>query len=409
MHTMILPSVPMAIPNKDNSIDTMGMGPAQMDWHEGSPQSTPEVDVTYTENFAEGAVFPPRPDTINQIMWLTYKDGSESKFGFENYLAFEEGGLDVPNKQVLNWSKLEHIEPTLVCESYYNTSDLINTRCLFNGFTIVKGNASTFQLENGTSDDGWSFGPLTTLEYAKINYMDATTKIGEVILTTSDYIYNNQSLKESIAYFNVTINATIGTEIKYDLQVILKFTVTHNITATTYKYGVDIDWSTCLDFPISDTLNTGDDFSLLATDSVIITVIKEDFTTYPIAQFQTNPENDTAIFEIGGIVYAYAQFTKNYEIQGTIGTYNTTRIYVAEAALSLGGTKPSSQVFVIFDGFKYNQSSGLRFDPYVLIRSSIISDGGAIPWSGLLLTVLGLLAVISVFFWCKRINQYPIQ
>jgi uncharacterized membrane protein YkvI len=92
--------------------------------------------------------------------------------------------------------------------------------------------------------------------------------------------------------------------------------------------------------------------------------------------------------------------TTQYTINGSSQVYNTTRIYVQNAVHDQNGNV--SSIYVVFDGFKYGQSTGLSFDPAVITPYSETSSDQASslmggPSSGLIIGILiVVIAVVAV-------------
>ncbi|MHA1831356.1 MAG: hypothetical protein ACTSWR_07495, partial [Candidatus Helarchaeota archaeon] len=169
------------------------------------------------------------------------------------------------------------------------------------------------------------------------------------------------------------------------------------ITSTIFKYGMDIDWSKCKAFPTTIPLSTGDDFTLLSND--LITVSNGN---WQIGHFTTDPENRTAIFTKNGNELGREYFTTQYQIKGSPTTYNTTRIYIQNESDPGGIYEPPyvSKVFVCFDGFKYNQSTGLIFDPIIVIPCS--SSIGLFYLIIFIIILAGISAVPVIFIMKRR-------
>lgn len=381
---------------------------AQADWHVGTNISTSELDLTYQNLFHEPS------NSYTQRMWIEYKDNTRSTFGFDFAFTFSPGGINATH--VLNWSKVIYNGPILTSGSTLEGTIGVGIAVKFNGFIIVNGTAGDVELVLREEPNKWGYGPKNTTGMASLFYMrqesffnstdwNLTMKIGAVNLTTRDYSYEGRSLKESIATFNISINAVITDSFNFThIPVVLDFRVTHNITKNTWKYGADIDWSAVKDFPCRNQLSTGDNFSLVANDALVL-AINHDLTNtdggVQLGNYTTNTENDTAIFVLDGVEYAREYFTTHYLINGT-EPHNTTRIFIANATHSADNLSAyASQTFIIFDGFKYNQSLGFEFDPFVVVPCSEVHDVG-IPWTGLLFQLLGVLTVVSIVFSIKK-------
>ncbi len=377
-------------------IKDAGFG-SNANWHTDSSQITPEVDVTYTYEY-KTTIDPTHEADLLQTMTLNYKDGTGSSVGFQNVLQFFAGGLDVTNELVLDWDKLRYIEPTLLTTTTINNEN-VQSRSKFNGFDIVKGSSQDIKMAQSYSDaNDWNYVINDTIYLGKIEFANRTTTIGDVILSTRNYTHNSLELKESIADFNVTIDATIGNSTTiYNITAILNVHVVHNITYTDYKYGVVIDWDAYKDFPTNIPINTGDQFFLVAQDRLNVGP-----GTWQIGTFDINNANDTAIFNYQGTEYARQFLTTEYSINGTTPLQDTNRIYYALSAHSeLYGD--FSRVFVCFDGFKYNQSTGLTFDPRVLLPiSAVVSDSSIIGIPVFVLISVGAVVVVIIIKRFRR-------
>jgi hypothetical protein len=387
------------------------------DWHEGMNQSTSQVDVTYTTEYSTimGATNTMPLGLFSQNMQLTYNDGSDAKVVFEIHCVFDQGGLDVSNKKVLDWNKLNHIELIMHSESMVNgtwTSTMYN----FQGFVIVSGNAGDLSLSK-VNDGGNSFYAINNV-IGSISYWSNAAKIGEVMLSTEQYTFNGETLQESVATFNVTINSMLsnlalgnsGIETQTPVPTVLTFQVTHKATDTEYKYGANIDWSGAKAFPTMPSLTTGQNFSLVAQD-----LLSYSYSTEPggkvtsLSTFSTNANNDSAIYFLNGTEVCREQLTTQYTMDGSSQVHNTTRIYMENAIQSDAGS--ASSIYVVFDGFRYNESTGLAFDPAVIMPNSIASSSGQ-GSTGLdlmvpLLIGAALIAIVAVVFVRRRHNSPP--
>ncbi len=375
---------PTSITATPDSLTTYGWE-AQADWHNGTDISTPEVDLTYSldSNVKQGDAI------LYQNMFLDYKDKTYTRVGFQITISFAEGGLNLETKEVLNWSKVKASSISMISDSFQNKNNL-RTEFRFDGFDIINGTAEDLQLGFGSDGESWNYYPENVV--GTIHFQDGTYKIGNVTLSTRDYTYDNRTLKESIAEFDVAMNATIGTNTtRCHIPILLSFQIIHNVTATVYKYGMDIDWSDCKAFPTTIPLQTGDDFTLIAND--LVTVANGE---WQIGHFTTDPQNRTAMFIQDGVELGREYFTTHYRIKGDPTIRNTTRIYIANASDpgDIYEEPYVSKVFVCFDGFKYNQSIGLVFDPTVIIPCS--EYDGIIPWANLLFSAIIIIAFISI-------------
>ena len=77
-----------------------------------------------------------------------------------------------------------------------------------------------------------------------------------------------------------------------------------------------------------------------------------------VKQFSTDANNDTALYLVNGQVMCRELLTMQYTIDGSSQVYNTTRIYVPDNVVASSGSsylENQSAVYVVFDGFKYNE------------------------------------------------------
>lgn len=363
-------------------------------WHDGSNQSTSLVNVTYSENYS--TVSQPINNTMTQMsllqrfMWLQYNDNTGARVGFELHCVFYPGGINISEQKVVNWSKLYNIELILHSESWeFNTT--VGTMYSFQGFDIVKGNATNVSLTKINEGNG-SFFYAVNNTIGSISYWTNYANIGNIQLSEG---VNN----ESIAKFNVSVNANInnGGSSGYQSNVTqdpvsatFSFTVTHNLTATEYKYGANVNWSSSKSFPTSIPMKSGDHYSLVARDLLMFYV---GGTNGEIKQFSTDAGNDTAIYSMNNNTLCKELFTTNYSIDNGTHLFNTSRIYVSDSTHDQFGNV--SSVFVVFGGFIYGNSSSLSFDPAVITQNSIKS-GGLSFGSGSLLPYVVVIAVIAI-------------
>jgi hypothetical protein len=354
------------------------------DWHDGTNQSTPGTSVTYSDQYL--LISNGQQDCLSRYMWLNYNDGTGARVGFELHCVFNLGGLDIANQKVLNWSDLNHIELILHSEGYVNGTWL-GTMYSFEGFSIVSGNASSVSLSRYNNSDS-SFYNLNNV-IGSVSYWSDSATIGNVTLNTINYTSQGKGLEESIATFNVTIDSVISdgsitgnSQTEMPAPTVLSFQITHNATATEYKYGASIDWSGAKDFPTSAHMVQGQDYSLVASD---LLMFNYGMNSTEVKQFSTDANNDTAIYLVNGQVMCREFFTMQYTIDGSPAELNTTRIYVPDDVLSSTGSTISgnqSAVYVVFDGFKYGNSTGLTFDPAVVTPNTLAPSNGASSSSG---------------------------
>jgi len=386
-------SVPINIPNFENiSIISAGFG-SNADWHEEDNKSTTEVDILYLESMgfeeASGQYM------LEQRMAINYKDGTNANAGFATGLKFKEGG--VIGGVVADWSKVNYTEPT-----FYSSSPLPNKTVAanykFNGFEIYKGNSANIDLCNITLSGAWALKLNESKRIGVINILTRNYKVGAVTLSTTEVLYEGNMVTQSIAEFDIIVNATIGnTTHTHDTPVIYKFEVRHMINETRYKFGVEINWTGYEDFPSELNMNIGDEYFLVANDRLSVHI-----ETFGINTFFSNVENDTAIFKHEDEEICRQYFTTAFKINLTGSDTNTRRLYLQNYT-NQGGL--ASRVFVFFDGFRYGQSNGIKYDPTIVIPCSytpIPSDDNIISFSNLFLGFLAISIVALVMIVKKR-------
>ncbi len=367
------------------------------DWHDGANQSTPPVDVTYFEQYS--LITNGQQECLSQYMELTYNDGSGAQIGFEIHCVFNPGGLDIANQKVLNWGDLNHIELILHSQSTMNGT-WTGTMYNFQGFDIVRGNASDLNITRNYDQNTGSWYTSLNNVIGSVSYWSDAAKISAVTLSTENYTHQGSTIQQSLATFNVTIDSEISngpsrgsSSDSVSVPTVLTFQITHNATDTEYKYGANIDWSTVKAFPTMNSLTTGQNYSMVAQDLLSFSYSGGPGTVVTqIKAFSTDRNNDSAIYFLNGTEMCRELLTTQYTIDGSSNVHNTTRIY--EANSLQGDTGNSSSIYVVFDGFKYNQSTGLSFDPAVITPNSVSSSNG--QNSNGLDSILPLVIVIAV-------------
>ncbi|MHA1273818.1 MAG: hypothetical protein ACTSQP_20215 [Promethearchaeota archaeon] len=357
--------------------------PSNENWHKDDALSNDVVSITYTETLSESDE--KQCDYFYyQTMLISFKDGTDTKVGFEFVNQFLKDGVDADKNTITDWDYLVYIEPTLIFESSVGPI-FYQARYKFNGFYIVKGTVDDIEFENQTDDKSWYLTPKNII--GTIEFSNRSIQIGDINIKTRDYSGGIAS-KEVIINFDVYINATIGTgnNIRY-IPATLMVEVIHNINSTYYKYGVDVDWSKYKAFPTSENMSTGDDFCLVAYDRLNV-----GYGTGEITQFTVNDEKDQAIFTQNGIEYARQDFTTHYDIKNNESNLETERIYYKADSYDADMNRYTSKVFVCFGGFKYNQSTGIEFDPAFIFPSGF----GTILIVILVALGIGITAVVIV-------------
>jgi len=374
-------SGPLTFQGNDQSIQALD----NANWETGTNQSTSLAGVNYIE-------YMPQANILQRSMELSYP--SQSRLGLNILYTFNPGGMNDSassypnyNPQVLNWTQLNGISLSLSENGNYNGLGWGSTY-EFDGFDIVNGTAQQLSLHQVGNSTNYAYmlnNIVGSIWYANCS----AAEIGPVTLTSENAKYNGTAMTDSIATFNVTLDAQIintqmvrpgpgGMEIPphqtlNDVPVVLTFQVTENSAYTAYKYGVNVDWSADNAFPTTG-LNNGDSFTLVSFDNLGFETSQS--STSPIQNiffFSTDAQNDSAIYSVNGTELCQELFPLNYTINGSSETYNTTRIYAKYqnynqiSALNVTG---NSDMFVGFGGFNYNETSGFSFDPTVITYSS---------------------------------------
>ena len=391
-------SIPKNTLNYENaSIKSAGWG-SNADWHVEDNKSTAEVDVTYTESL--GVDVASGLDMLEQRMGMNYKDGTDANAGFATGLKFNDGGID--GGVVDDWSKINYTEPTFYSSSSISGQSM-TTNYKFNGFEIYKGNSTSIDIINISLSEGWALKLDESKRIGVIDVLLKNYKIGAITLTTNEVLYEGNMVTQSIAEFDVIVNATIGNSTQtYDTQVIYKFEVKHMINETRYKFGVDINWTGYEDFPSELNMNFGDEYFLVANDRLSVHL-----ETFGINTFYSNAENDTAIFKNNDEEICRQYFTTAFKINLTGSDTNTRRIYLPNASYhSSGGF--DSRVFVFFEGFRYGQSYGFSFDPTIVVPCDYTpepTDDNLISFGYLFLGFIALSISVLAITVKKRKNR----
>ncbi|MFX0037078.1 MAG: hypothetical protein ACFE9I_15715 [Candidatus Hermodarchaeota archaeon] len=381
---------------KVETLKSAGWG-SNADWHEGANQSTIEVDLTYEESIKleqDSGMY-----MLEQTMGIHYRDGTYSDAGFCGRIRFNDGGII--GGVVVDWNKVNTSGISFTSVSS-DGNQTVHSEYNFNGFEIFKGNSTDLALTNNSLVKGWAIAPDETKKIGEIDIRTKNYKIGEVNLSTNQVLLNGSLTTESIVEFDVVINATIGNSTnRYDVPVIYKFEVRHMINQTSYKYGIDIDWSGLEGFPTDLTMNYGDDYVLVGNDR--LHVGGKGTMDFVLSTFSCNPENDTATFTYDNEFICQEHFTTAFKINRTGVDIDTKRYYSQYNNEDFFGNI-GSRVFVFFDGFKYGKSTGFSFDPTVIIPCYYTpseEDDQQIPFSNLFL-VLFVISIVAVVIIVKK-------
>ncbi|MHA1471778.1 MAG: hypothetical protein ACTSQW_01625 [Promethearchaeota archaeon] len=385
-------SVPNISLNYENDSIKRAGWTSNADWHEESNKSTTEVDITYTESIGSGDGS--GLTMLEQRMSINYKDGTNAAAGFATGLKFNDGGI--VGGVVDDWSKINYTEPTFYSDTPLSGRN-VAANYKFNGFSIYKGNSTSITLSNITLPGGWALKLDESKKIGDIDVLVKNYKVGVVTLSTAEVLYDGNTETQSIANFDIIVNATIGnTTHTHDTQVIYQFEVRHMINETRYKFGVEINWTGYEDFPTELNMDTGDEYFLVASDRLSVGI-----ETFAINTFESNPENDTAIFKFEDEEICRQYFTTAFNINLTGSDTSTSRLYLQNYTTQ-GGY--GSRTYVFFDGFKYGQSNGISYDPTIVIPCSFTpeqTDDNLIPFSNLYLVFLTI-SIIALVVMVKN-------
>ncbi|MHA1732721.1 MAG: hypothetical protein ACTSU5_12320 [Promethearchaeota archaeon] len=366
------------------------------DWHEGTDNSTGNVKVTYraffsdpTDDDGDGLV---NDQNYREKMEITFNDGTGSVVAFDILCGFKDGkGVDVAAGKVTDWSECDGIEPTLAVDgtipAEYGLGGHTHSETVFLGFDIYNGTSGQLGIVNTTtSDGGWNLELEWGKQIARVMFGNQSVKIGAVTINEETV---GGVLTDTVT-FDVNINATIGTGANLvDIPATLSFTVTHTANYTRFKYGADVDWSAAKAFPTEGNINSGDPYCVVPNMRTQICTYAPEFES--ISTYETNAGNDTIIFKKSGHTLGTIGLTKEFNIKGETTTRETNRTYYANAGYDPRIYGDKSAMFVVFDGFVYNQSTGLEFDPVVTIYCG---TGADIP--GVNVDLIGLVACLGV-------------
>ncbi len=377
---------PVGASSKDNS-----------DWHAGTNVTLPELTITYEEEYGIAEFSTGSRDRLTQTMTVSYLDGTGVKQGFQILIWFESGGLDVPNKKVVDWDKVMSIEPTVFTDSPDAKGINVAARHVFSGFTIFKGTTASLYFENQTSTSGTFMSPkqgTAGAELAQITMANATCKLSSVSVTGKIYEYKGSTYNATELSYSVNLNATMGNfthSSAFPMQ--LDFRMKHNATESSYKYGVNMDWSSQKNFTTDGNApNTGDGFFLLSND--LMEVFHGSDTH---KQFEATADNSTTIYKNGTQELCRQDLVKTFDIKGGSSGVAAKFYYFANGRYDEG--LYGSNIFVAYDGFKYNQSTGMSYDPVFTVPCSIQNDGsslGDIDGFGAGFVILSSLATVIV-------------
>ncbi|MBD3214754.1 MAG: hypothetical protein GF311_19240 [Candidatus Lokiarchaeota archaeon] len=356
-------------------------------WHKDDSISTAELDLIYSEEFSEDK------NCLYQWTKIIYKDVENSEVAFRFTCTFENGdGLDFANKKVVDWNQLDYIHPTLTTDTPLSSEAALGDMChserYFNGFDIYNGTSASINFTRKIYG-GYSIVEPEREPIAKIDFRSSPIRIGDTSVRTEDYISDENIVsKKSIVNLDVHLNATMGIEgNNVSIPVLFTFEINHTLDYTKYKYGMNVNWSVMKDFANKANLQTGDSYFLISKDGLQMTIYEPEQVGY--FSFETNTKNDTAYFRRNNYDLSRFEFTTNYTIMNNgipnINTNETVRKYFRDAGNNTVDHSTESRIFVIYDGFEYNISSGFEFDPTFTV---FIVGGSEIPFLDVVIIII---------------------
>jgi len=380
----------------------------QSNWHiEQDNITTSEVAVEFSQEISS--------EHNCCYQWTRFKYYASSRPTFTPEVAFrftcifENGtGIDFEKGCVEDWSELDNVIPVITTDdpipSEANLGEFTHSERKLRGFKIYNGTgaALNFTKHNYPSFNYWKIKPEKE-PIGFINFENSPIRIGDITLDTEPYItLNGEANTKSIANFDVEINATMGTSNNnFTIPAMLNFEINHTVDFTRYKYGVLINWSAIKDFPTDIALNSGDPFCLISDDELQMAYYDPDLSINSLYQFEANENNDTIFFKQNNFTLSQNTFTTDYIIKNETSTKNlgTQRKYF-QAGLNNSDGELHSKLFVVFDGFKYNQSASLHFDPTFTVFSGSEGNNGGngdssfSPWIIVIISTICISAVL---------------
>ncbi|HEC40767.1 hypothetical protein LCGC14_0940510 [marine sediment metagenome] len=385
-------------------------------WHDGVETSTDEVIIKYEVSYALNENF--NIEALSQKMSLSYQDGTNAEMGIELLHWFEIGGLDIAGQKVLDWNKAIKCEVTFFTISYDENGYTIQGRHVIQGFDIYNGtkanfgyfNASIDTLETPNAWDMYSSGANGATEpLAHMRYGEGNITIGEVSLSTRDYTYNGTGYKESRAEFNINLDAVVGTNNNnITMPAIISYELVHNVTHNKYKYGIYMNWSTNKDFNTYLPMNHGDDYFLVAKDLLECFYGGSNGSNSQLKQYYTDASglNKTTVYkDLDDNVILTQYLHQTYNVVNSSGSteHDTVRYYFYEGRYE-GDilNQYGSNMMIFHEGFKWNESTGMYFDPTVIVPLALYSGQEGlrnIPGYDLFIligVIIGFTGIVSV-------------
>ena len=372
-------------------------------WHAGVATSTPEVDITYAEEMYRSTEL--NRDALKQTMTLAYKDGTNAQMGFQILIWFTDGGLDISTNTVLDWDKANYVEPTFFTVSYDIAGQRIEGRHALNGYTILNGSKGDYGYSKQTSGSDWYISATGkgqgNGQLGFIKFYDGSCYINAVTLSTKDYTYEGTAYKESRASFTVTIQANAGTDGDYGtIPATVSYDLVHNVTHNKYKYGVSMDWTAHKNFTTSNgPMNHNDDYMLVSAD--LLETFYGTFSTTDLKQYSTNSDNSTTVYKnTAGETILTQYLPLKYNVTGGASNLDTYRYYFEEGRYEpSAGSGLGSNMHIIYDGFNWNVSTGIIFDPVVVTPCTLQSPLLMIV---IVSSIVGAIALVGIVVFLKK-------
>ena len=255
----------------------------------------------------------------------------------------------------------------------------------FTSFSIIAGESAAVTYTNNSQGSFWRVEPNDVI--ATISFQNKATFMSDV--TLGKPTGSNSQSWNYYATWTVSLNATISDgSTDVDIPAVFSFNITHLGTTEVLKYGLDLDWSAEKDFPNSGGLTQGQKYTLVADDRCHIGIDGTEMTWFT----PSNAQNKSFDFKEGSEHYATMDVTENYDIQGGASGLDTVRTFIAEQSIAVSGGIQSA-IYVAYGGFEYNVSTGLEYDPTLVMY---LPESTSIP--GYNFAILAVSALFAVAF-----------
>jgi len=305
------------------------------------------------------------------------------------------------------------MQVTFFTVSYNENGQKIEGRHVLKGFDVFNGTKADFGYYNNTLDtpespNAWGMNPSgangAIFPLAHMRYGEGNITIGEVSLSTRDYTRTEIGYKESRAEFNVTLDAVVGTaNNNITMPATISFELIHNVTHNKYKYGINMNWADNKDFTTNGPMNHGDDYFLVAKD--LLECFLGTTGSTDLKQYYTDSSglNKTTVYkdlDDNVILTQYLHLTYNVVNSSGSTEHDTVRYYFYEGRYE-GDilNQHGSNIMIFHEGFKWNKSTGMYFDPTVIIPCALYSGQSNIPGYNLFIligVIMGFTGIVSV-------------